>query len=176
MARFEDLVGRRFGRLVVKERAENILHANGRRRVAWVCLCDCGNDCVVETYHLKSGSTKSCGCLRSEVTTARYTTHNGSKERLYKVWMDMKQRCYNPNYKQYHDYGGRGIRVCDEWKNDYLAFREFAMRNGYDPEAKFGETTIDRVDVNGDYSPQNCRFVNMKVQNQNKRRRKNERF
>lgn len=172
MANFEDLTGRKFNRLQVIKQAEHILHANGRKRVAWICLCDCGNTCVVETYTLKSGSIKSCGCIKVEKIRERCTKHNGSGSRLYGVWVDMKKRCYNPHYKQYKDYGGRGIKVCDEWLHDFSAFEKFAMENGYDPNAKFGDTTIDRIDANGNYCPKNCRFVDMKTQNNNKRRSK----
>ena len=96
--------------------------------------------------------------------------HGFSRERLYKsVWAAMNQRCHNPNYHHYHLYGGRGISVCDEWRHDYLAFREWAMANGYDPDAPYGKCTIDRIDVNGNYEPSNCRFVTMMEQSKNKR-------
>ena len=86
----------------------------------------------------------------------------------------MKKRCYNPLYKQFADYGGRGIKVCAEWLNDFSAFKEFALKNGYSYTANFGETTIDRINANGNYEPKNCRFVNMKIQRQNQRRNYNE--
>ena len=107
--------------------------------------------------------------MKAERNKNYFGTHNGSKERLYGVWIDIKKRCYNPKYKQYKDYGGRGIQMCDEWRNSYSAFRNFALNNGYDPNAKFGQCTIDRIDVNGDYCPENCRFVDMKVQRHNRR-------
>lgn len=168
MPRLEDKTGQKFGRLTVIERAEN-----KGLKVAWLCKCDCGNTCVVQAHVLKSGGTKSCGCLKAENNRATWTKHNGCKERLYGVWSDIKKRCYNPNYKQYKDYGGRGIQVCEEWRQDYSAFKEFAEANGYDPCAKFGDCTIDRIDVNGDYCPENCRFVDMKVQNNNRRNSRN---
>lgn len=170
MANFENLVGKKFNRLTVIERAENILHADGRRRVAWICACDCGNTTVVETYMMKSGAIKSCGCLKVERNKRDFGTHGGCRERLYSVWCSMKKRCYNPKYKQYKDYGGRGIKVCDEWLHDYANFKQFALENGYNPQAGFGECTIDRINVDGDYSPDNCRFVDIKTQNNNKRR------
>lgn len=96
--------------------------------------------------------------------------HGFSRERLYRsVWSAIKQRCENPNYHGYYLYGGRGIKVCDEWKNSYLVFREWALRNGYDPNAPYGQCTIDRIDVNGNYEPGNCRFVSMRIQSNNKR-------
>lgn len=96
--------------------------------------------------------------------------HGFSRERLYRsVWQAMNQRCCNPNYHGYYLYGGRGIRVCDEWRSDYLAFREWALSHGYDPNAKYGQCTLDRIDVNGNYEPSNCRFVTMLVQNHNRR-------
>lgn len=169
MANFDDLSGKRFNRLQVIARAENIAFANGRKRTAWVCRCDCGNECIVASISLKSGATASCGCLKAENNRAKWTKHNKSRSRLYGVWCDMKKRCYNPMYKQYNDYGGRGILVCDEWLHDFSAFEKFALEHGYDAEAKFGDCTIDRIDVNGNYSPENCRFVDMKTQNKNKR-------
>ena len=155
MAALDCLIGQKFGRLSVVERADNIVESGGRTRVTWRCQCDCGNIVVVRAHSLKCGRTRSCGCAKSERNRNYFTTHNGTKERLYKVWTDMKKRCYNPRYKQYKDYGGRGITVCDKWLHDYSAFRKFALENGYDSEAKFGECTIDRIDVNGNYSPEN---------------------
>lgn len=96
--------------------------------------------------------------------------HGYSRERLYKsVWSSIIQRCTNPNYHHFYLYGGRGIKICDEWRYDYPAFRKWALENGYDPEAPYGKCTIDRIDVNGDYKPENCRFVTMLEQSHNKR-------
>lgn len=170
--RFENLQGRKFGRLKVIEAAPPVVYSNGRSRTAWRCLCDCGRESIVVSFNLKNGGIISCGCAKAERNRIQFGTHNGSKERLYKVWTDMKKRCYNTKYKQYKDYGGRGIRVCDEWLNNYSAFRDFALSHGYDPEAKFGECTIDRIDVNGNYCPDNCRFVDMKTQIHNRRNAK----
>ena len=173
MASFENLIGRKFNRLTVIEQAEMVVYSNGRKRTAWKCLCECGNSKVITSQALKNGSIRSCGCLKAENNKKKWTKHGHCGERLYRVWCDIKKRCYNPKFHQYKDYGGRGIRVCDEWVENYSSFREFALANGYNEFAKRGDCTIDRIDVDGNYEPSNCRFVSMKVQNSNKRRNKN---
>lgn len=173
MPKLKDLSGMKFGRLTVLSRTTDYIEPSGRKRVVWLCKCDCGNYISTQGSSLKSGSTKSCGCIKAERNKKYFTTHGCSKEKLYRLWKDIKKRCYNHNYKQFKDYGGRGIKVCDKWLNDYLEFRIWALNNGYNPNAKFGDCTIDRINVNGNYSPDNCRFVSMKVQNNNKRRNLN---
>lgn len=173
MAKFQDLKGEKFGRLLVLERAESYIEPSGRKRTMWKCLCDCGKITIVQASSLKAQTVHSCGCAKTERNQKYFTTHGFSKEKLYGLWREIKKRCYNPNYKQFKDYGGRGIIVCDEWLNNYVAFRNWALNNGYNPNAKFGDCTIDRINVNGNYSPENCRFVSMKIQNQNKRKNLN---
>lgn len=153
-----NLIGKRFGDLVVI--AESPERKNSQK--CWICQCDCGNTTPpILSGNLRAGHTTSCGC--------RKTKHGKYKSRLYSVWHGMKKRCYCKTDKAYCNYGGRGISVCEEWKNDYLSFEKWAFRNGYDENAKQGECTLDRIDVNGNYEPTNCRWVSMKVQQNNRR-------
>lgn len=164
MGAFIDLTGRKFGRLTVIERAGT----NKHKKLIWCCLCDCGNKVNINGSQLHNGDTKSCGCLIKDFNNSKRVAYKKHKERLYRVWASMIQRCINPKVKAYKDYGGRGIAVCDEWYK-YLAFREWAKNSGYNPDARFSECTIDRIDVNGNYEPSNCRWVDMKTQATNKR-------
>jgi hypothetical protein len=160
MDKLIDLTGQRFGRWTVLRRVES----SKWRATKWLCQCDCGNQSVVVGTSLRRGESQSCGCLRNEMARQRFTTHGGRSSRLYRIYHEMKDRCYNKSSPCYHYYGGRGITICEEWLQDFSRFRAWALQSGYNDKL-----TIDRVDTNGSYSPKNCRWVTMKVQNNNKR-------
>lgn len=144
----EDLTGKKFGRLTVVSRAKNI-----GCHVAWNCVCECGNHTVVRTYQLKHGLSKSCGCLSIDITKERCTIHGETKTRLYSIWRSIKKRCYDPKNPSYKYYGLKGIEMCDEWRNDYMSFRNWALSSGY----KDG-LTIDRKNNSLGYFPNNCKW------------------
>ena len=166
-------IGERFGRLIVVERADDYVAKNGKHHVRWKCICDCGNTTIVESSDLASGHTKSCGCLHAEKLKTGNVKHDGRYDRLYHVYSNMKNRCYNQNSADYKYYGERGIHICKEWLDDYNVFKTWAYKAGYDDTAKKGQCTIDRIDPNGNYEPLNCRWTDMTTQNRNKRNVKN---
>lgn len=163
----EGLIGKRFGRLVVTEAWKEKEKRRDNNHTVCRCVCDCGNCVTIPSDRLKTGKTRSCGCLKSESSSSRAllrnVKHGWSRTKLYKTWRDMKYRCEDPNKQRYKNYGGRGISVCKEWDESFECFRDWALENGYSVGL-----TIDRIDVNGNYEPSNCRWATKEEQGGNK--------
>lgn len=157
MGKFKDLSEKKFSRLtVVGMNTDNKCNKNN---VMWDCVCECGGKTITSSYSLNSGHTKSCGCLQIESATK----HGMYKTQLYSLWFHIKERCTSENCNNFHRYGGRGIKMCDEWINDPLEFIKWCKNNGYKKGLQ-----IDRIDNDGNYEPSNCRFVKAKINARNR--------
>ncbi len=160
-------IGDKYNKLTIIEDLGYHTTTGGNKLRIMKCKCECGNIKNVLLNELRTGKTKSCGCYNLEKAGEHLSTHNLSGTRLYSIWKDMKKRCFNKNTTNYDDYGGRGITVCEEWASDYKQFHDWSINNGYNDKL-----SIDRIDVNGNYEPNNCRWVTSKVQNSNTRKQK----
>ncbi len=156
--------GQKYGRLTIIRELEPTFTQSGRRRYKYLCKCECGNETIAEGGNLRKGLKKSCGCLEKE--NQLKPTHGKTNTRLFSIWVGMRRRCYDTRRNNYQNYGGRGIRVCNEWlgESGFQAFYDWAMANGYDDTL-----TIDRIDDDGNYEPCNCRWVDMQTQQNNRR-------
>ena len=157
--KIDNFIGKRFGRLIVIKRVNN----KGNNQF-YLCKCDCGKEKIIQKYSLIYGKTRSCGCLRKEISSRKNKTHNMTNSRLYRIYRHIKERCFNPNSKSYKYYGSCGIVMCNEWKNDFMNFYNWAMSNGYR-----NDLTIERIDVNDDYCSENCKWIPQKEQSKNRR-------
>ena len=159
-------------RLTVIERAEDHVSPNGTRHAQWLCRCNCGNDeyIIAMSHNIKNGNTKSCGCIHKKKLNQVNESNKIKKKklyrhkRLYKIWADMKARCNNPNHKRYYSYGGRGIHVCKQWNDSFDEFYKWAISSGYNDSL-----TIDRMDNDKGYYPENCKWSTYKEQENNRR-------
>lgn len=156
--KFQNLSGQKFGKLTVLKRIKNKGH-----NPHFLCLCECGNLKECDSYMLKYGKITSCGCDSKQKRIIAHTKHNETKTRLYNIWQQMKQRCYNEKSISFIYYGQKNITICNEWKYDYLNFRNWAMNNGYKENL-----TLDRIDTKGNYCPENCRWISNAKQQRNK--------
>lgn len=159
MASKLNITGIRYGKLVAIKR-NGFDQSPSRKHIKWDCVCDCGKTVNVRLNDLQNGNVKSCGCLKK---LGNNIVHCKSKTKEYQTWARMKDRCYNKNHPDYKDYGGRGILVCDSWKNSFI---NFYNDMGEKPSKNH---SIDRINVNGNYEPANCRWANNKEQSRNKR-------
>ena len=161
---FNDITNKKFGRLTVICESGR----NQSREVLWKCKCECKNEVLVTYTNLNKGYTKSCGCLQKEMVSESNKTHGDSKTKLYMIWSDMRKRCSNKNHHAYKYYGEKGVKVDKEWNSSFITFKEWSLNNGY----AIG-LSIDRIDVNGNYEPSNCRWVTHKAQMNNTTRNNN---
>jgi hypothetical protein len=163
MPKILDLRGQKFSRLLVLSE----WGVKGKDKY-WRCMCDCGKEVIASSNNLRQGRVRSCGCLQKDLISQRdierNTKHNLWGTKLYGVWSAMKSRCLNPNNKNYKYYGARGITVCQEWKESFKCFYDWAMANRYQEGL-----TIDRKNNDGNYDPENCQWVSMKIQGNNRR-------
>ena len=166
-----NIIGEKYNKLLVIEEVEK----QGKCRM-FKCLCDCGKTTIVSMNNMRSCKIVSCGCHKRDQTILRCTTHNQRHTHLYEIWKGIKQRCYNPKHRAYHNWGGRGIKVCDEWKDNFQAFYDWSYASGYTFENhkqdEKRKLTLDRIDNDGNYEPSNCRWVTRKVQASNMRHTK----
>ena len=168
-----NIAGQKFGELTAIEYVGDREYPCGKKLSMWKCVCSCGNETTVSLSALRTGNTKSCGCLNEknlQLLSQSRIKHGDADSRLYMVWEQMRKRCKNKNDRSYKFYGAKGVSVCEEWDNDYGSFMRWSMENGYDPSAKRGECTLDRINPYGNYEPDNCRWIPLKEQFKNLRR------